>query len=84
MNKVFLLKSNTEAGDALHPYCMTVAVPLGLRIQRLRFDKGGEYISKEFKTLCTNSGISMEYTATAIPQHKGISERDGKTLATAF
>ena len=51
MNEIFLLKSKTEAVDTLHLYNMTVAVPLALRIQRLRCDKGGEYISKEFKTL---------------------------------
>ena len=81
VNEIFLLKSKTEAVNTLHLYNMTVAVPLGLRIQRLRCDKGGEYISKEFKTLCVNSGISMEYTATATPQQKGISDGVGRTLA---
>ena len=61
---------------------MTVAVPPGLRIQILRCDKGGEYISKEFKTLSgVNSGITMEYTTTSTPQRNGVSERVGRTLA---
>ena len=82
MKEIFLLKSKAEAVNSLHLYNMTVAVPLGLRIQRLRCDKGGEYTSKEFKQLCINSGITMEYTATATPQQNGVSERDGRTLAT--
>ena len=82
MNEIFLLKSKTEAFESLHLYNMTVAVKLGLRIQRLRADKGGEYISKEFKKLCVSSGIAMEYTATATPQQNGVSELDGRTLAT--
>ena len=80
-NEISLPKSKTEAVDTLHLYNRTVAVPLGLRIQRLRCDKGDEYISKEFKTLCVNSGISMEYTATATPQQNGVSERVERTLA---
>ena len=82
LKEVFLLESKTEAVDSLHLYIVTVAVPLGLRIQRLTCDKGGEYISKDFKALCIISGISMEYTATATPQQNGISKRDGRTLAT--
>ena len=60
---------------------MTVAVPLGLRIEIVRYDKGGEYIGKEFKTLCVNAGINVEYTGTNTPQQNGASERDGQTLA---
>ncbi|CAN0317868.1 unnamed protein product, partial [Scytosiphon promiscuus] len=82
MKEVFLLKSKAEAIESLHLYNMTVAVKLGLRIQRLRADKSGEYISKEFKKLCVNSGITLEYTATATPQQNGVSERDGRTLST--
>ena len=80
LKEVFLLESKTEAVDSLHLYIVTVAVPLGLRIQRLTCDKGGEYISKDFKALCIISGISMEYTATATPQQNGISKRDGLSL----
>ena len=68
--------------DSLHLYNMTVVVPLRLHIQRLRCDKGGEYISKEFKILCVNSAISRECTATATPQHNGASGCVGRTLAT--
>ena len=60
---------------------MTVAVPLGLRIEIVRWDKNGEYIGKEFKTLCVNAGINVEYTGTNTPQQNGVSKRDGQTLA---
>ena len=63
---------------------MAVAAPLGLRIQIPRCDKGGEYISKDFKTICTNSSISMEYTATATPQQNGVPERVGRTRAATM
>ncbi len=82
MKEIFLLKSKAEAVDSLHLCNNTVAVPLGLRLQRLRADKGGEYTSQGFQKFCVDSGISMEYAATATPQQIGISERDGRTIAT--
>ena len=82
MKEIYMLKTKQEAAEAIHLYNMTVATPLGLRIQRLRSDKGGEYISKESKQLCINFGISMEYAATATPQQNAVSEPTGQTLAT--
>ena len=81
MKEIFLLKNKTEAAESLHHYNMTVAAPLGLRIENLRCDKGGEYTGQEFRTLCVGAGINIEYTATNTPQQNGVSERDGQTLA---
>ena len=81
MKEVHLLRNKFEAAELLHQYNMTVAVPLGLRIEIVRCDKGGEYIGKELKTLSVNAGINVEYTATNTPQQNGASERDGPTLA---
>lgn len=44
---------------------MTLANKLGLRVQRLRTNKGSEYIFKELKKLGVNSRITMEYIHTA-------------------
>ena len=79
--EVYLLRNKSEAAESLHQYNMTVAVPLGPRIEIVRCDKGGEYLGNEFKTLCVNAGINFEYTATNTPQQNGVSERDGHTLA---
>ena len=81
MKEIFLLKNKTEAAESLHQYNMTVAAPLGLRIENLRCDKGGEHTGQEFRTLCVGAGINIEYTATNTPQQNGVSERDGQTLA---
>ena len=51
MKEIYLLRNKSEAIESLHQYNMTVAVPLGLRIEIVRCDKGGEYIGKEVKTL---------------------------------
>ena len=80
MKEVYLLRNKSEAAESLHQYNMTVAVPVGLHIEVVRCDKGGEYNGKEFKTLCVNAGINVEYTATNTPQQNGVSERNGLTL----
>ncbi|CAN0540915.1 unnamed protein product, partial [Scytosiphon promiscuus] len=82
MKEMFILKTKQEAAESIHLYNMTVAPPLGLRIQLLRSDKGGEYISKECEQLCVSSGLTMEYTVTAAPQQNGVSKRNRQTLAT--
>ena len=81
MKEVYLLRNKSEAAESLRQYNMTVAVLLGLRIEIVRCDKGGEYIGKEFKTLCVNAGINVKNTATNPPQQNGVSERDGQKLA---
>ena len=81
MKEVYLPRNKSEAAESMHQYNMTVVVPRGLRIEIVRCDEGGEYIGKEFKTLCVNAGINIEYTATNTPQQNGVSEKDGQTLA---
>ncbi|CAN0443731.1 unnamed protein product [Pylaiella littoralis] len=81
MKEIYLLKNKPEAAESLHQYNMTVAVPLGLRIENLRCDKGGEYTGQEFRTLCVGTGTNIEYTATNTSQQNGVSERDGQILA---
>ena len=81
LKEIFLLKNKTEAAESLHQYNMTVVAPLGLRIENLRCDKGGEYTGQEFRILCVGAGINIEYTATNTLQQNGVSERDGQTLA---
>ena len=65
--EVHLLRNKSDAAESLHQYNMTVTVPLKIRIETVKCNKGGEYIGKEFKTLCVNAGINVEYTAT--PTH---------------
>ena len=58
----------------------TASYPLGMRIQRLRCDKGGEYTAGYFREFCKQTGIEQEFAATNTPQQNGMSERDGITI----
>ena len=45
-----------------------MVIPSGFRVERLRVDKGGELISKEFQDYCLQTGVSIEYASTNTPQ----------------
>nr|GEW29774.1 hypothetical protein [Tanacetum cinerariifolium] len=48
---------------------------LGKTIKALRSDRGGEYISQEFKDYLKACGIVQQLTPPYTPQHNGVSER---------
>ncbi|GKD77613.1 retrotransposon protein, putative, ty1-copia subclass, partial [Tanacetum coccineum] len=53
---------------------------LGKTIKALRSDRGGEYISQEFKDYLKACGIVQQLTPPYTPQHNGVSERRNRTL----
>ncbi|GKE10599.1 retrotransposon protein, putative, ty1-copia subclass [Tanacetum coccineum] len=53
---------------------------LGKTIKALRSDRGGEYISQEFKDYLKPCGIVQQLTPPYTPQHNGVSERRNCTL----
>ncbi|CAN0098636.1 unnamed protein product [Sphacelaria rigidula] len=57
----------------------SMVIPGGLRVERLRADKGGEFIGNEFKSYRRQTGILLEFASTNTPQQIGLSERVGRT-----
>ncbi|GKD52029.1 retrotransposon protein, putative, ty1-copia subclass, partial [Tanacetum coccineum] len=53
---------------------------LGKTIKAIRSDRGGEYISQEFKDYLKAYGIVQQLTPPYTPQHNGVSERRNRTL----
>ena len=51
-----------------------------MKIKALRADRGGEYMSEEFKSYLKECGIKSELTAAYSPQQNGVSERLNRTL----
>lgn len=51
-----------------------------VKVKALRFDRGGEYSSTEFKAWCAQRGIVLEPTAPYSPQQDGKAERYNRTL----
>jgi hypothetical protein len=77
---LYFLKSKDEM---LYKFCIFKArleLETGNKIRILRSDKGGEYLSNEFKSYCSENGIIRELIQAAMPQQNGMSERRNQTL----
>ena len=75
--EIYLLMSKD---GALHAF-QSIVIPSGVRVERLRSDKGGEFISNHFKDYCTQTDVLLEYASINTPQKIGMSKRVGGTLA---
>ena len=72
-----------KKGDTIHTLGRSIqdlAIPLGLRVQHIRSDNGGEYTSGSFQEYCKSTGIRQQLSVPYTPQQDGVSERDGRTI----
>ena len=79
--EIYLLKSKDGALHTFQSFVQSIVISNGVRVERLRADKGGEFIGNDFKDYCTQTGVLLEYASTKTSQKIGISERVGGTLA---
>nr|GEY23568.1 hypothetical protein [Tanacetum cinerariifolium] len=77
---VYLLKLKHEVFETLKVFKNEVKNQLEKTIKALRLDRGGEYISQEFKDYLKACGIVQQLTPPYTPQHNGVSERINRTL----
>ena len=69
-------------GLAMFTLCITSLTPLNFSesLRRLRSDRGGEYLSREFEDYLRHSGIVSQLTALGTPQQNSVAERKNMTL----
>ncbi|GJZ17820.1 retrotransposon protein, putative, ty1-copia subclass, partial [Tanacetum coccineum] len=72
---VYLLKHKHEVFETFNVFKNQVENQLGKTIKALRPDRGGEYISQEFKDYHKACGIIQQLTPLNTTQHNGMSER---------
>nr|GFA33149.1 retrotransposon protein, putative, Ty1-copia subclass [Tanacetum cinerariifolium] len=77
---VFLLKHKHEVFETFKVFKAEVELQLGKKIKALRSDRGGEYLSQEFKDYLSENGIVQNLTSPYTPQQNGVSERRNRTL----
>eukprot|EP00752_Nemacystus_decipiens_P017171 g15384.t1 len=80
LKAVYFVAKKSDALSSLINFVQDIAVPLGLRVEYLRSDNGGEYVSSDFRNYCKTTGIVQQFTSPHTPQQNGISERDGRTI----
>ncbi|GJZ18002.1 retrotransposon protein, putative, ty1-copia subclass [Tanacetum coccineum] len=71
---------HTDVCGPLRHVSRQVENQLGKTIKALRSDRGGEYISQEFKDYLKANGIVQQLTPPYTPQHNGVSESRNRTL----
>ncbi|GJX22591.1 retrotransposon protein, putative, ty1-copia subclass [Tanacetum coccineum] len=81
---VYLLKHKHEVFETFKVFKNEVENQLGKTIKAIRSDRGGEYISQEFKDYLKACGIVQQLNPPYTPQHNGVSERRNFTLLDMF
>ncbi|GJR44833.1 retrotransposon protein, putative, ty1-copia subclass [Tanacetum coccineum] len=71
----YLLSHKHEVFKTFMVFKNEVENQLGKTIKAIRSDRGGEYISQEFKDYLKAYGIVQQLTPPYSPQHNGVSER---------
>jgi transposase InsO family protein len=64
---VYLLKTKDETLNCFKTYKAEVENQIEKKIKRFRFDRGGEYSSKEFNLFCVEHGIVQARTPPYSP-----------------
>ena len=77
---VYLIKHKSETFRVFRTYQNEVQNQLGKSIKILRSDRGGEYLSQEFRDHLRNCGIISQLTPPMTPQLNGVAERRNRTL----
>ena len=77
---VYLMCHKSEAFDKFREYKAEAEKQLGVHIKQLRSDRGGEYLSGEFKSYLAQEGIISQLSSLGTPQQNGVSERRNITL----
>ena len=79
LKAVYFIEKKSDTLHTLGRFIQDLAIPLGLRVQHLRSDNGGEYTSGSFQKYCKTTVIRQQFSAPYTPQQNGVSERDGRT-----
>ena len=72
--KVYFLKRKSEAFEKFKEFKVAVENESGMKIRSMQADRGGEYLSGEFKHYLKKCGIQSEFTAAYSPQQNGVHE----------
>jgi transposase InsO family protein len=77
---VAFLKEKAEAFEKFKIFKALTENQTGNRLKAVRSDRGGEFMSSDFKEFCDKHGIKREYTIPGTPQQNGVVERQNRTV----
>ncbi|MCO5549447.1 hypothetical protein L7F22_002918 [Adiantum nelumboides] len=77
---VYPLKAKSDVFAIFQHYVSMVENETGCKVQTLRTDRGGEYMSGAFKIFLGKKGIKHQCTMPYTPQQNGVAERKNRSL----
>jgi hypothetical protein len=77
---VAFLKEKDESFEKFKNFKALTENQTGKRLKAVRLDRGGEFMSIDFKELCDKHGIKREYTIPRTPQQNGVVETQNITV----
>ena len=77
---VHLISHKFQALESFRLYLNEIENQLEKKVKTLRTDRGREYLSKQFKKLCNDKGITRQLTIPSTTQQNGVAERRNITL----
>jgi transposase InsO family protein len=77
---VAFLKEKDEAFEKFKIFKALTETQTGKRLKAVRSDRGGDFMSRDFKEFYDEHGIKREYTIPRTPQQNGVVERQNRTV----
>ncbi|MCO5562234.1 hypothetical protein L7F22_015860 [Adiantum nelumboides] len=77
---VYPLKAKSDVFAVFQHYVSMVENETGCKVQTLRTNRGGEYMSGAFKDFLGKKGIKHQCTMPYTPQQNGVAERKNRSL----
>jgi IS30 family transposase len=77
---VAFLKEKVEAFEKFKIFKDLTENQTRNRLKLVISDRGGEFVSSDFKEFCDKHGIKREYTFPRTPQQNGVVERQNRTI----
>ncbi|MCQ7016867.1 DDE-type integrase/transposase/recombinase, partial [Clostridioides difficile] len=77
---IYLMRRKSECFERFKEFKADAEKRQGKCIKSLRSDRGGEYLSGEFRSYLSEVGIQSQLSAPGTPQQNGVAERRNRTL----
>ena len=77
---VAFFKEKSEAFAKFNIFKALTENQTGRKTKAIKYDRGGEFSSRQFKEFCDEHGIRKEYTMAGTPRQNGVVERQNRTI----
>ena len=77
---VSFLREKFDAFEKFKKFNALAENRTGRKLKAILSDRGGEFMSRDFKELCDRHGIKREYTILGTPQQNGVVEHQNRSV----